>query len=117
MITTREFGAARWQARVVSVILIPMHPRETISQFDQFLASRGLRFEATVIGGTALGLLGVSSRQTRDCDVLHPMLPPEIREAAREFAAARRSEGDSLVDDWHVRAVLDDLETRLGDGL
>jgi hypothetical protein len=24
----------------------------------------------------------------------------EIREAAREFAAARRSEGDSLVDDW-----------------
>jgi hypothetical protein len=77
-----------------------MHPRETISQFDQFLASRGLRFEATVIGGTALGLLGVSSRQTRDCDVLHPMLPPEIREAAREFAAARRSEGDSLVDDW-----------------
>jgi hypothetical protein len=65
---------------IVSVILIPMHPRETISQFDQFLASRGLRFEATVIGGTALGLLGVSS--SRD-----------------------------------VSAVLDDLETRLGDGL
>ncbi len=39
-----------------------MYPRETIKQFDLFLADRGLRFEATVIGGTALGLLGVSSR-------------------------------------------------------
>ena len=77
-----------------------MYPRETITQFDLFLADRGLRFEATVIGGTALGLLGVSSRQTRDCDVLYPELPAEICEAARAFAAARRSEGDALADEW-----------------
>ena len=77
-----------------------MHPRDTIRQFDLFLADRGLRFEATVIGGTALGLLGVSSRQTRDCDVLHPELPAEICEAAKVFAAARRSEGHVLADEW-----------------
>ena len=53
-----------------------------------------------MIGGTALGLLGVSSRQTRDCDILHPELPAEIRDAARAFAEARRREGDALADEW-----------------
>ncbi len=70
-----------------------MHPRQTIKQFDLFLTARGIRFEATVIGGTALGLLGVSSRQTRDCDILYPELPHEIREAAREFVQRRLGHG------------------------
>jgi hypothetical protein len=38
-----------------------MYPRATIRQFDVFLADRGLQFEATVVGGAALGLLGVTS--------------------------------------------------------
>lgn len=50
---------------IVSVILIPMYPRETIRQFDVFLADRGLQFEATVAGGAALGLLGVTFRAKR----------------------------------------------------
>jgi hypothetical protein len=77
-----------------------MKPRETIAQFDSFLAEHGLSFEAIVIGGTALGLLGVVSRQTRDCDILHPELPPAVHDAARAFAASRRSAGDPLSDDW-----------------
>lgn len=85
---------------VVSVILIRMKPKETIEGFDSFLARRGLLFEAVVIGGAALGLLGVVSRQTRDCDVLHPRLPEVIRNAAREYAGIRRKEGDILADDW-----------------
>ena len=36
-----------------------MQPAETIARFDAFLAAEGLRREAIVIGGTALGLLGL----------------------------------------------------------
>jgi hypothetical protein len=77
-----------------------MKPAETIALFDAFLAERALVLEAVVIGGAALGLLGVVSRQTRDCDILHPALPQAVRDAAREFAAARRRSGAVLVDDW-----------------
>jgi hypothetical protein len=68
--------------------------------FDQFLEDRGLSFEAVVIGGAALGLLGIISRQTRDCDILRPPLPPEIRDAARAFARTLREQGEALDDDW-----------------
>ncbi|MDD5306950.1 MAG: DUF6036 family nucleotidyltransferase [Deltaproteobacteria bacterium] len=77
-----------------------MRPKETITAFDAFLSERGLVLDAVVIGGTALGLLGVVSRQTRDCDILHPQLPPEISAAAREFAHLRRRQGDVLQDAW-----------------
>ncbi len=77
-----------------------MRPEETIAGFDTFLAARGLSFEAVVIGGAALGLLGVVSRHTRDCDILHPKLPREIQDAAKEFAETRNREGDLLADDW-----------------
>lgn len=77
-----------------------MRPKETIEGFDAFLAMRGLSLEAVVIGGAALSLLGVVSRQTRDCDILHPELPPEIVDAATEFAELRRRDGEVLADDW-----------------
>jgi len=77
-----------------------MRPEETITAFDSFLTEQDLSFEAIVIGGTALGLLGVVSRQTRDCDILHPELPVPILVAAREFAKIRNSEGDLLAEDW-----------------
>jgi len=77
-----------------------MKPRETIKRFDRFLAARGLSLDAVVIGGVAMALLGVVSRQTRDCDVLDPRIPPEIADAAREFAAEARRRGESLSDDW-----------------
>lgn len=84
----------------VSVKMIPMEITRTIVLFDQFLAERGLSFEAVVVGGAALGLLGIIARQTRDCDVLYPLLPPEIREAARAFAGRQREQGEALDDDW-----------------
>ncbi len=80
--------------------MIPMRPKETIAAFDSFLAERELSLNAVVIGGAALGLLGVVPRQTRDCDILHPKLPKAIQGAANEFAEMRRREGDLLADDW-----------------
>ena len=67
---------------------------------DRHLAARGLSFDAVVIGGSALGLLGVIDRQTRDFDVLAPSLPLEISDAAKDFAKAQRDLGVDLADDW-----------------
>jgi hypothetical protein len=77
-----------------------MKPFDTIQAFDQFIAARGLYFEGIVVGGTALALLGVVSRTTRDCDVLAPAIPEPIRLAAIEFARRRSEHGDALADDW-----------------
>lgn len=77
-----------------------MLPRPTLEAFDAWLASRSLRLEAIVVGGSALALLGVTERQTRDVDILHPELSAEVTLAAREFAAHLRGQGVELVDDW-----------------
>ncbi len=77
-----------------------MRPKETIGRFDQYLHERGLSFEAVVIGGTALGLLGITTRETRDCDVLHPQVPQEVLDAAREFASEVTAEAAVLREDW-----------------
>lgn len=77
-----------------------MLPRPTIEAFDTHLAALGLRLEAVVIGGSALALLGVTTRQTRDFDILAPELPATISEAARDFARAQRRLGVELIDDW-----------------
>src|SRR5690242_17747409 len=77
-----------------------MQPVETVRLFDSFLYERGIQLEAVVIGGAALALLGVTSRQTRDCEILHPELSQRIHNAARDFAAMRRAQGDALSDDW-----------------
>jgi hypothetical protein len=77
-----------------------MRPRELLEAFDRYLVGRTLRLEAVIIGGAALNLLGVVSRPTKDCDVLHPALPLAIADAARAFAAEIRAGGDMLQDDW-----------------
>ena len=77
-----------------------MLPRATIEAFDRHLLGLGLRFEGVVIGGSALGLMGVIQRPTRDFDILVPELPPAIAAAAREFAKAQRKAGVDLIDDW-----------------
>lgn len=41
-----------------------MLPRPTIEAFDRHLLGLGLRFEAVVIGGSALGLLPAHARAT-----------------------------------------------------
>lgn len=67
-----------------------MLPRPTLEAFDAWLASRSLQLEAIMVGGSALALLGVTERQTRDVDILHPELSAEVTLAAREFAAHLR---------------------------
>lgn len=53
-----------------------MQPSAIIPAFDAYLAARGLRFDAVIIGGSALVLLGVVTRTTDDCDVLDPRSHP-----------------------------------------
>jgi hypothetical protein len=77
-----------------------MLPRPTIEAFDLHLLGLGLRFEGVVIGGSALGLMGVIQRPTRDFDILAPELPPVIASAARDFAKAQRQAGVELLDEW-----------------
>lgn len=77
-----------------------MFPRPTIEAFDAHLVAIGLRLEAIVIGGSALALLGVTTRQTRDFDIIAPELSMTILEAARAFALDQRRSGVDLIDDW-----------------
>jgi len=89
-----------------------MLPRPTIEAFDRNLVGLGLRFKGVVIGGSALGLMGVIQRPTRDFDILVPELPPAIASAARDFAKAQRDAGVDLLDDW-----LNNGPSQLGDVL
>jgi hypothetical protein len=77
-----------------------MLPRPTLVAFDAWLAARSLRLDAVVIGGSALALLGVTDRPTRDVDILHPELSADVVSAARAFAVHLRGEGVDLGDDW-----------------
>lgn len=77
-----------------------MNARDTLQRFDRYLAELGLTLEAVIIGGAALAMLDVITRPTKDCDVLAPELPIEIKAASRAFAAALRAEGTDLQDDW-----------------
>jgi hypothetical protein len=92
-----------------------MYPRETLQAFDRFLADRGLRLDAIVVGGTALNLVGVVSRETRDCDIIEPILAPEVLEAAQEFAADRTAAGSRLSAGWLNNGPAQ-LTTVLADG-
>jgi hypothetical protein len=80
--------------------MILVRPRETLEAFDRFLLDRGLRLDAVILGGAALNLLGVVSRVTKDCDVLAPLLSPELLAAAQRFAEEARQRGEPLLDDW-----------------
>lgn len=77
-----------------------MFPRPTIEAFDAYLQGQGLRFEGIVVGGSALALMGVVQRPTRDFDVLAPTLTPELTVAARDFAETQRRAGVDLHDSW-----------------
>lgn len=77
-----------------------MRPKEIIERFDEYLADQGLALSAIVVGGAALGLLGVVSRQTQGCDIIHPQLPEVIRDASSRFAADQRRRGIDLREDW-----------------
>ena len=71
------------------------HPAEIIKSFDTYLKVQGIDYEAIVIGGAALALLGVITRTTRDVDLLSSPIPPLILRHAKDFA---RSNG--LAENW-----------------
>ena len=71
---------------------------DIIKAFDEFLYSKGMEYEAVIIGGAALKLLGVIKRETIDCDVLDPVIPEEIMEASRGFAKTQPLLNSSEID-------------------
>lgn len=77
-----------------------MYPSEIIPRFDAFLAERNLTLEAIATGGTALALLGITSRETRDCDLIEPELSMALMQASQAFASEVRQQGGILRDDW-----------------
>jgi hypothetical protein len=77
-----------------------MRPSQILPLFDAHLKAAALTFEGVVIGGAALDLLGVTVRETQDCDVLDPEIPPAIREASRAFALRMALPETSLKENW-----------------
>lgn len=77
--------------------ITPGRAEELLNALGEQLQTRGVQFELVVIGGTALGVLGLISRPTRDIDVVALIegdefivadpLPRDLREAARTVAA------------------------------
>jgi hypothetical protein len=77
-----------------------MKPVSVIQSFDDFLVTKRLTFEAVVIGGAALAMLGEISRETQDCDVLDPEIPAEVLRASQEFAREVQLPETSLKENW-----------------
>lgn len=77
-----------------------MNPIEVVEKFDKYLFKNNLHFEAVIIGGAALSILGIISRQTQDVDVLDPEIPTEILEAAKNFARIEGIAETSLKENW-----------------
>lgn len=77
-----------------------MFPLEVIKQFDVFLVKKNQKFEAIVIGGAALSILGIITRETRDVDVLHPGIPKSILDSSVEFAQIMKIQDTKLKENW-----------------
>lgn len=77
-----------------------MKPNDIIREFDKFLTKRGASFTGVAIGGAPLNLLGIIFRETRDCDIIDPVIPDKIQSLAKEFAEQVRLGGNILADDW-----------------
>jgi hypothetical protein len=77
-----------------------MKPAEILRKFDAYLATKGLSFDAIVIGGAALAILGTITRETQDCDVLSPKIPADLLKAAKDFSREITAKGDDLKEDW-----------------
>jgi len=58
----------------VCYIITPMDVVSVIQDFDDFLFSKNTSFSGIVIGGGALALMGITTRGTKDIDVLKSKL-------------------------------------------
>ncbi|MGE3975373.1 MAG: DUF6036 family nucleotidyltransferase [Bdellovibrionales bacterium] len=63
--------------------------KNVIIEFDKYLITQNLKFEAVIMGGAALNILDISSRKTKDVDCLDPKTPEAIKVASKEFAKTR----------------------------
>lgn len=77
-----------------------MKPKQTINFFDQYLFKWGKKFEAVVIGGGALSLMGIITRETQDIDILDPILPDEILKLSQDFADENKNNNLILKKNW-----------------
>lgn len=77
-----------------------MNPKIIIKNFDLYLKKKHLSFSAVVIGGAALSILGIITRQTQDVDVLDPLVPEDILEASKKFAVEFNLKHTSLKENW-----------------
>ena len=77
-----------------------MKPKEVISEFDEFLKKHKTTFTGVAIGSAPLSLLGIIAKETRDCDIIDPVIPENIQSFAVEFAQQNRARGGTLRDDW-----------------
>jgi hypothetical protein len=71
-----------------------------IEEFDKFLKERGLSFQCIVAGAASLILLDIIDRGTKDCDVLDPKIPEDIKRASVDFASMKNNQGYDLPEDW-----------------
>lgn len=62
-----------------------------IKVFDQFLHAKGESFSGVIVGAGALVLIGITTRNTKDIDVLDPMLPAHIQELADDFVKVQEN--------------------------
>ena len=60
--------------------------KDVIIKFDSYLKDIGFEFEAIIIGGAALNIMDVITRETKDVDFLDPDIPEDIKKASVDFA-------------------------------
>jgi hypothetical protein len=75
-----------------------MNVQAVLIQFDHYLSQKRANFEAVVIGGAALSIMGVITRDTADVDCLDPKIPDEILRHAAEFS--KRFPALRLTEQW-----------------
>lgn len=101
--------------------LRPDNAKTILADLGQLLAERGERFELVVIGGTALLLLDLVPRPTKDFDVLAVRINGRLESAeplpeALMTAAADIRRLHNLPDDWLNAGPTRQLQDGLPDG-
>jgi len=92
-----------------------MKPNEIVAEFDEFLRVNKTTFTGVAIGGAPLNLLGIISRETRNCDIIDPVIPKAIQDLALDFAKKNRGRGGNVRDDWFNNGPIS-LKEKLPDG-
>jgi hypothetical protein len=60
--------------------------KDVLKKFDKFLYQNNEYLKATIIGGSALIIMDIISRKTKDVDLLDPVIPENIKQLSVEFS-------------------------------